>query len=59
MKALYLPLLLLGAMLAFALWTGRFVQQRTDHWIDMLELADHLAVDQAEDQLHHSQKLTQ
>ena len=58
MKALYLPLLLLGAMLAFALWTGRFVQQRTDHWIAMLELADHLAVEErwedAEDQIQRS-----
>ena len=58
MKALYLPLLLLSAMLAFALWTGRFVQQRTDHWIAMLELSDHLAVEErwedAEDQIRHS-----
>ena len=58
MKALYLPLLLLGAMLAFALWTGHFVQQRTDHWIAMLELADHMAVEErwedAEDQIQRS-----
>ena len=58
MKALYLPLLLLSAMLAFALWTGRFVQQRTDHWIAMLELSDHLAVEErwedAEDQIQRT-----
>ena len=58
MKALYLPLSMLAAMLAFALWTGRYVQQQTDRWIAMLELADHLAVEEqweeAEDQIQRS-----
>lgn len=58
MKALYLPLALLGAMLAFALWTGHYVQQQTDRWIAMLELSDRLAVEEqwedAEDQIQRS-----
>lgn len=58
MKALYLPLALLAAMLAFALWTGHYVHQQTDHWIAMLELADHLAAEEqwedAEDQIQRS-----
>lgn len=58
MKALYLPLALLGAMLVFALWTGHYVQQQTDRWIAMLELSDRLAAEEqwedAEDQIQRS-----
>lgn len=32
MRALYIPLAVLAAILAFSLWTGQYVQQSTDVW---------------------------
>ena len=43
MKALYLPLLALAAVLAFSLWAGSYVAQRTQVWSEMLDAADHTA----------------
>ena len=43
MKALYLPLLLLCALAAFALWTGAFVERRAEGWSALLETADRLS----------------
>lgn len=43
MKAFYIPLGLLILILGFSLWTGRYVEQRTDHWNEMLEETRQLA----------------
>lgn len=32
MKAFYIPTAVLAAILAFSLWTGRYVQRNTDTW---------------------------
>lgn len=32
MRALYIPAAVLAAILAFSLWTGRYVQQNTELW---------------------------
>ena len=32
MRALYIPAAVLAAILAFSLWTGRYVQRSTDAW---------------------------
>ena len=39
MKALYVPLTLLAAILAFSLWAGRYVDQRTEETVALLERA--------------------
>ena len=44
MKALYIPAGLMALILAFSLWTGHYVRQRTDHWTAMLEHADEAAM---------------
>lgn len=43
MKALYIPTCLLAAILGFSLWTGRYVEQRTSHWSELLSEIDDLA----------------
>lgn len=43
MKAFYIPTGLLALILAFSLWTGHYVRQRTDHWIAMLAHTDEAA----------------
>lgn len=43
MKAFYIPVGLLAAILAFSLWSGRYVEQRTGHWSALLEEIDGLA----------------
>ena len=40
MKALYIPAGLLALILALSLWTGRYVELRTGHWIALLEQTD-------------------
>ena len=37
MKALYVPLTLLAAILAFSLWAGRYVDQRTEETVALIE----------------------
>ena len=37
MRAFYIPLRLLAVILGFSLWTGRYVELRTEHWIALLE----------------------
>ena len=39
MKALYVPLTLLAVILTFSLWAGRYVDQRTEETIALLEQA--------------------
>ena len=43
MKALYIPAGLLAVILGFSLWTGRYVEQRTSHWSELLSEIDDLA----------------
>lgn len=43
MKALYVPLGILGIILGFSLWTGWSVAQDTDRWIQVVEAADQCA----------------
>lgn len=43
MKALYIPAALLALILGYSLWAGRYVEQRTDHWIALLEQVDETA----------------
>ena len=43
MKKLLPPLLVLGALLAFALWTSAAMEARTGRWQDQLRQADALA----------------
>ena len=40
MKPLVISLAVLGAILAFSLWAGRYVEGRTEDWSDQLSLAD-------------------
>lgn len=40
MKAFYIPAALLALILSFSLWTGRYVELRTDHWTALLEQVD-------------------
>lgn len=40
MKALFIPAGLLAAILAFSLWAGQYVENRTNHWIYLLEETD-------------------
>ena len=40
MKALYLPIVLLVTILFFSIFTGSYVQQRTQEWIVLLEQCD-------------------
>ena len=42
-KPLYLPLLALAVVLAFSLWAGNYVEQRTLMWRGMLSAADDTA----------------
>lgn len=43
MRALYIPAAVLAALLAFALWTGCYVQGQTETWTALLDEADRLA----------------
>lgn len=43
MKAFYIPLGVLVLILGFSLWTGRYVEQRTGHWNELLEETGQLA----------------
>ena len=43
MKAFYIPVGLLAVILGFSLWSGRYVELRTQHWSDLLEEIDGLA----------------
>ncbi|MDE7245801.1 MAG: DUF4363 family protein [Oscillospiraceae bacterium] len=43
MKALYIPTALLIAIMVFSLWVGRYVEQRTDDWISLLEQVEETA----------------
>ena len=43
MKYFCIPAGLLAVILAFSLWTGRYVEQRTDHWTGLLEEIEDLA----------------
>jgi hypothetical protein len=36
-KAFYIPVGLLALILGFSLWTGRYVELRTQHWTALLE----------------------
>ena len=40
MKALYIPVGFLAVILGVSLWAGRYVDQRTDHWIAILDEVD-------------------
>ena len=46
MKAFYIPAGLLALILAFSLWTGHYVRQRTNHWIALLEHTDTAAMEE-------------
>ena len=46
MKALYIPAGLLALILAFSLWAGSYVRQRTGHWIALLEQTDASAMEE-------------
>ena len=46
MKAFYIPAGLLALILAFSLWTGHYVRQRTHHWIALLEHTDTAAMEE-------------
>jgi len=39
-KNFYIPASILAVILGFSLWTGRYVELRTDHWNALLEQAD-------------------
>lgn len=43
MKALYIPIGILGLILGFSLWTGWMVARDTDGWIQTVEAADRRA----------------
>ena len=43
MKAFYIPVGLLALILGFSLWSGRYVELRTQHWNALLEEIDSLA----------------
>ena len=40
MKHFYIPVGILAVILGFSLWTGRYVEQRTEHWNTLLTQAD-------------------
>lgn len=40
MKAFYIPASLLAIILAFSLWTGRYVELQTGGWTDLLKQSD-------------------
>lgn len=40
MKSLYIPLGVLAVILGFSLWSGRYVEQRTEQWNSLLEQVD-------------------
>ena len=40
MKNFYIPVGILVLILGFSLWTGRYVELRTEHWTALLEQAD-------------------
>ena len=44
MKAFYIPAGVLALILAFSLWAGHYVRQRTDYWTTLLEYADEAAM---------------
>ena len=46
MKALYIPMALLAVILVFSLWAGYYVDQRTNHWITLLEEVDKTAAEE-------------
>lgn len=46
MKAFYIPAGLLALILAFSLWAGSYVRQRTDDWIAQLEQTDKAAMEE-------------
>lgn len=46
MKAFYIPAGLLALILAFSLWAGSYVRQRTDHWTALLEETDKAAMEE-------------
>jgi len=39
-KNFYIPVGILAVILGFSLWSGRYVELRTDHWNALLEQAD-------------------
>ena len=43
MKVVYIPVGLLAVILAFSLWTGRYVELRTEEWTAILEQAEDAA----------------
>ena len=43
MKSLFIPILVLAAVLAAALWTGNYISGETARWSDTLRQADTLA----------------
>ena len=47
MRALYIPICLLAVILGFSLWAGRYVEQRTSQWIELLEATDDSAGQEA------------
>ena len=50
MKAFYIPVGLLAVILGFSLWSGRYVELRTQHWNTLLEEIDGLAGQEAWEQ---------
>ena len=42
MKAFYIPVGLLAVILGFSLWSGRYVELRTQHWNTLLEEIDEI-----------------
>ena len=40
MKHFYIPTGILAVILGLSLWTGRYVEQHTEHWITLLTQAD-------------------
>ena len=40
MKNFYIPMGILAVILGFSLWSGRYVELRTEHWTALLEQAD-------------------
>lgn len=43
MRAFYIPAAILATILGFALWTGQYTQNRTDHWAAQLEAVEVVA----------------
>lgn len=42
-KAFYIPVGILALILGFSLWTGRYVEQRMEHWTALLEETEEAA----------------